>query len=242
MLVLPKMPSIDDLLLEKKRYGLIQKVSNLEKIKLKIGMPVQKIIGYIEMSNVKIKVNKKVLIPRYETEELIEIAKDLIVKNNYIRILDLCSGTGFIGIALKKWNNKLDIVCADIDKNAISQSKINANLNNVDIKIIKSNVFENVSGEFDLIISNPPYINFREKASMSKSVLWFEPKKALFASDNGMFFYKKIDKEHLNFLSKHGALLFEINPLNSDYFESNGYINLKDINNKIRFSILKSKK
>ncbi|MGL5205550.1 MAG: peptide chain release factor N(5)-glutamine methyltransferase [Metamycoplasmataceae bacterium] len=231
------MPSIEDLVLEKKRYGLTKKISWLEKIKIKIGMPVQKIIGYIEMSDVKIKVNKKVLIPRYETEELIEIAKDLIVKNNYIKILDLCSGTGFIGIALKKWNKNLVVVCSDIDRNAISQSKINAQLNNVDIKIIRSNVFEKISGEFDLIISNPPYINISEKDSMSKSVLWFEPKKALFASDEGMFFYKKIDKEHANFLSNDGALLFEINPLNSEYFENNGYINLKDINGKIRFSI-----
>ncbi|MGL4251924.1 MAG: HemK family protein methyltransferase, partial [Metamycoplasmataceae bacterium] len=173
------MPSINDLLLEKKRYGLIQKISYLERIKIKIGMPVQKIIGYVEMSNVKIKVNKKVLIPRYETEELIEIAKELIIKNNYIRILDLCSGTGFIGIALKKWNANLDIVCSDIDRNAISQSKINAKLNNVDVKIIKSNIFEKISSEFDLIISNPPYIDRSEKDSMSKSVLWFEPKKAL---------------------------------------------------------------
>ncbi|MGL5617457.1 MAG: peptide chain release factor N(5)-glutamine methyltransferase [Metamycoplasmataceae bacterium] len=234
------MPSINDLILEKKRYGLSQKISCLEKIKIKIGMPVQKIIGYIEMSNVKIRVNKKVLIPRYETEELIEIAKDLILKNNYIRILDLCSGTGFIGIALKKWNKDLDVVCSDIDRNAIAQSKINAKLNNVDIKIIRSNVFKKIFGEFDLIISNPPYIMANEDNSISKSVLWFEPRKALFASDDGMFFYKKIEKEHINFISSGGALLFEINPLNMGYFESNGYINQKDINNKTRFSILKA--
>ncbi|MGL5643598.1 MAG: peptide chain release factor N(5)-glutamine methyltransferase [Metamycoplasmataceae bacterium] len=236
------MPSINDLLLEKKRYGLIQKISYLERIKIKIGMPVQKIIGYVEMSNVKIKVNKKVLIPRYETEELIEIAKELIIKNNYIRILDLCSGTGFIGIALKKWNANLDIVCSDIDRNAISQSKINAKLNNVDVKIIRSNIFEKISSEFDLIIANPPYINKSEKDSMSKSVLWFEPKKALFASENGMFFYKKIDKEYSNFLSSGGSLLFEINPLNNIFFENKGYILLKDINNKMRFSLIKSPK
>ncbi|MGL4251983.1 MAG: peptide chain release factor N(5)-glutamine methyltransferase, partial [Metamycoplasmataceae bacterium] len=199
-------------------------------------------IGYVEMSNVKIKVNKKVLIPRYETEELIEIAKELILKNNYIRILDLCSGTGFIGIALKKWNANLDIVCSDIDRNAISQSKINAKLNNVNVQIIRSNIFEKISSEFDLIIANPPYINKSEKDSMSKSVLWFEPKKALFASENGMFFYKKIDEEYSNFLSSGGSLLFEINPLNNIFFENKGYILLKDINNKMRFSLIKSPK
>lgn len=233
------MPSIDDLILEKKRYGLEKKILFSEKIKLKLGMPVQKIIGYIEMSDVKIKVNKKVLIPRYETEELVELAKQLIIKNNYSRILDLCSGSGYIGIALKKWNKNLDIICADIDKNAILQAKINVIINDVDVKIIKSNLFTNISGKFDLIISNPPYINFNEKKTMNKSVLKFEPKKALFASDEGMFFYKKIEKEIPNFITNGGTLLFEINPLNKKYFESKNYTNILDINEKTRFSILK---
>jgi release factor glutamine methyltransferase len=96
------MPTVEDLILEKKRYGLEQTVSDFEKEMLDKGMPVQKIIGYIEMSNVIIKVDKKVLIPRYETEELVELTKDIIVKNKYTRILDMCSGSGYIGIALKK--------------------------------------------------------------------------------------------------------------------------------------------
>jgi release factor glutamine methyltransferase len=96
------MPTIDDLILEKKRYGLEQKISNCEKRKLKQGMPVQKIIGYIEMSDVTIKLNKKVLIPRYETEELVELAKEVISKNKYTKILDMCSGSGYIGLAIKK--------------------------------------------------------------------------------------------------------------------------------------------
>ncbi|MGL5308925.1 MAG: peptide chain release factor N(5)-glutamine methyltransferase [Metamycoplasmataceae bacterium] len=236
------MPSLDDLILEKKRYGLPSKITNLEKIKIKIGMPVQKIIGYVEMSNVKIKVNKRVLIPRYETEELIEIAKDLIIKNNYTKILDLCSGSGFIGIALKKWNEELDILCSDVDRKAVSQSKINADLNDIAIKIVRSNLFEKIFDEFDLIISNPPYLSTNEKKLMNKSVLCFEPKKALFSGDDGMFFYKKIEKESTKFLSKNGAILFEINPINSKYFENRDYINIKDINNKTRFSILKMNK
>ena len=232
------MPSIDDLFLEKKRYGLEQKISFLEKIKLKIGMPVQKIIGYIEMSDVTIKLNKKILIPRYETEELVEIAKQIISKNKYIKILDMCTGSGYIGIAIKKWNPLLEVVCVDIDKHAISQTKINSKLNNVDIEIIKSNLFKNVSGKFDLIISNPPYIDIIEKNNMSNSVLKFEPHKALFAKDDGMFFYKKIEKEAINHISKNGKLLFEINHLKEEYFINNKYVNYKDINGKARFSIL----
>ncbi len=232
------MPNIDDLFLEKKRYGLEQKISFLEKIKLKSGMPVQKIIGYIEMSDVTIKLNKKILIPRYETEELVEIAKQIISKNKYIKILDMCTGSGYIGIAIKKWNPLLKVTCVDIDKNAISQTKINSKLNNVDTEIIKSNLFKNVSGKFDLIISNPPYIDIIEKNNMSNSVLKFEPHKALFAIDDGMFFYKKIEKESLNYISENGKLLFEINPLKEEYFINNKYANYKDINGKVRFSIL----
>ncbi len=232
------MPTKEELLLEKKRYNLEQKISLFENFKLKIGMPVQKIIGYIEMSNVKINVNKKVLIPRYETEELIELAKTLIKENNYIEILDMCSGSGFIGIALKKWNPNLRVVCVDVDKNAISQNKINAILNNVNVEIIKSNLFEKISGRFDLIISNPPYIDVKERSSMNKSVLKFEPEISLFASDEGMFFYKQIEKEIPNYISPNGSLLFEINPLKKNYFKNKGYKNINDINGKTRFSIL----
>ena len=232
------MPTIDDLFLEKKRYGLDQKISYLEKLKLKKGMPVQKILGYIEMSDITIKVNKKILIPRYETEELVEIAKQIILKNKYTKILDMCTGSGYIGIALKKWNPLLEVVCVDIDKNAISQTKINSKLNNVHIEIIKSNLFEKVLGKFDLIISNPPYIDVVEKRNMSNSVLKFEPHKALFANDEGMFFYKKIEKEALNYISENGKLLFEINPLKEEYFTNKKYVNYRDINGKVRFSIL----
>ncbi len=233
------MPTIDDLILEKKRYGLEQKISNCEKRKLKQGMPVQKIIGYIEMSDVTIKLNKKVLIPRYETEELVELAKEVISKNKYTKILDMCSGSGYIGLAIKKWNPNLKVVCVDIDKNAISQTKINAKLNNVNVEIIQSNLFTNVFEKFDLIISNPPYIDIVEKSTMSDSVLNFEPHHALFANDQGMFFYKQIELESSDYLLPNGKLMFEINPLQEEYFKNKKYTNFKDINGKTRFSVLK---
>lgn len=233
------MPSVSDLLLEKKRYDLPEKITIIEKFKLKLGFPVQKIIGYIEMSDVKISVKKKVLIPRYETEELIEIAKNLILKNKYINILDMCSGSGFIGIAIKKWNPDLKVLCVDIDKKAISQSKINANINKTNIEILKSDLFKKVLGKFDLIISNPPYINKNEKKNMDKSVLWFEPKRALFAPKDEMFFYKEIQNQTTNHINKNGSLLFEINPKNKIFFEKNNYEIIRDINKKTRFCILK---
>lgn len=234
------MAKIDDLLLEKKRYNLLEKITFIERVKLKIGMPVQKIIGYIEMSNVKINVKKKVLIPRYETEELIEIAKELITKNKYINILDMCSGTGFIGIAIKKWNPKLNVLCVDCDRKAISQSKINAAINKVNVNIIKSNLFNKINlNKFDLIISNPPYIGEKEQKSIKKSMLLFEPKIALFASEEGIFFYRKIQEHAINHLNKNGSLLFEINPTNKSFFEKNNYKITKDINGKDRFAFFK---
>ncbi|MDK2819284.1 MAG: peptide chain release factor N(5)-glutamine methyltransferase [Mycoplasmataceae bacterium] len=233
------MPSKFDLLLEKKRYGLPQTISVFEKIKLFFGMPVQKIIGYIEMSDVKISIKKKVLIPRYETEELVQHAKKLITENKYTNILDMCSGSGYIGIAIKNWNPKLKVVCVDIDRKSISQSKINAKINKVEIDIIKSNLFDKIQGKFDLIISNPPYISKKSKNEINKSVLLFEPKIALFAPDDGMFFYKEIEKKAGKYIKKNGALLFEINQINEKYFLNRGYKNYKDINRKTRFSILK---
>jgi release factor glutamine methyltransferase len=89
-----------------------------------------------------------------------------------------------------------------------------------------------------LIVSNPPYIDILEKSGMSDSVLEFEPHHALFAKDNGMYFYKEIESKSSKYISHNGKLVFEINPMKESYFIKNKYINLLDINGKTRFSIL----
>lgn len=223
---------------EKRKYGLEENISKEEIEKLKKNMPIQKIIGYIEMANVKIDVSKNVLIPRYETEELIFIAKKIIKNYNLKTILDLCCGSGFIGIALKKeFKNLVSITQSDIDDNAIEQTSINQKINNIENKIIQSDLFDKINEKFDFIIANPPYLCYKEKKNMTPSVLEFEPHIALFAPNNGMFFYEEIEKNIHNFLNKNGFVLLEINPLNVNWFIKNDYKIIKDINNKDRFAL-----
>ena len=128
------------LLVEKIKYGLEPIIFDYELEQLKNDVPVQKIIGYIEMANVKIDLSQSVLIPRYETEELIYHAIDLIKKYQLKNILDLGCGSGFIGIAIKKaMAQKIEMTLSDIDTNAIKQSQINAKINDVKINLIQSN-------------------------------------------------------------------------------------------------------
>ncbi|MBD5423406.1 MAG: peptide chain release factor N(5)-glutamine methyltransferase [Mycoplasma sp.] len=227
---------IQELLTEKRRYELEEKISFNEKIKLRRNAPIQKIIGYIEMANVKIDISKKVLIPRYETEELIELAKKHINKNKYKSVLDLCCGSGFIGIAIKKCFPNIDVVQSDIDKKSIKQSKINLNINNVLTCLIKSDMFENIVNKFDVIISNPPYLHFDDKKNMNNSVLKYEPHHALFAKNNGLYFYEVIEENIHKFLNKNGLIILEINPINSYWFINKEYKIVKDINGKDRFA------
>lgn len=225
------------LLNEKRKYGIKEEITKDEIKKLSLNMPVQKIIGYIEMANVTIDLSKNVLIPRYETEELIFLVIDIIKKNKYKKILDLCCGSGFIGIAIKKYfQNEVEVVQLDIDDEAIKQSKINAKLNKVQTKIIKSNMFENINEKFDLIVSNPPYLLKSEKKYMSESVLNHEPLHALFANKKGLEFYEIIEKHLPSFLNKNGFICLEINPINSSWFINKNYKIIKDINQKERFA------
>ena len=225
------------LLLEKRRYNLKETISFREKYKLWRDYPIQKIIGYIEMANVKIKVNKKVLIPRYETEELILLAIKLTKENGkYHNILDLCCGSGFIGIALKKAFPSLNILQSDISNAAIKQTLINLKINNLKNNVIKSNMFHNIYQKFDVIISNPPYLLKNDKKNMTKSVLKYEPQKALFAQEEGMFFYYQIEKNLSKYLNKNGLIILEINPVNYKWFIDNKYHVINDINNKKRFA------
>ncbi|WP_029513682.1 peptide chain release factor N(5)-glutamine methyltransferase [Mycoplasmopsis primatum] len=235
------MPTKADLLLEKKRYGLKQVITDDELKKLESGWPVQLIMGYVEYANVRINLNHKVLIPRYETEELIYIFLKQYAKPN-MKVLDLCCGSGFIGIALKKNMPSLDVTMSDVDDNAIKQSNENIMLNfpnHNDIKIIKSDCFNEIKGKFDVIISNPPYVAFDDK-DVQKDISNFEPFNAIFAPDNGWYFYNKIIEEAPNFLNKNGLLIFEINPNHMNKWSSiKNVVIKKDMAGKERFAFIK---
>lgn len=235
------MPSVDDLLLEKKRYGLEQKVSKEELEMLNQNMPIQYIIGYVEYANVKINLNNKVLIPRYETEELIHLFLNNYAKEN-VKVLDLCCGSGFIGLALKKNKPSLDVTLSDNDNEALLKTKENELINfgkNGVVKIVESDLFTDINDKFDVIISNPPYIAFDDPDAQSLS-LKHEPIHAIFAKDNGLYFYKKIIKEAPKFLNKEGLLIFEINPKHIKFWDKvkNAKI-MNDMSQKPRFAILK---
>ncbi|WP_027121569.1 peptide chain release factor N(5)-glutamine methyltransferase [Mycoplasma leonicaptivi] len=234
------MPTKEDLILEKRRYGLVQEVTNNELKLLEKGMPVQKIIGYVDLANVSIDVSKNVLIPRYETEELILLVLQEN-KDENLKILDLCCGSGFIGIALKKHKQNWNVTMSDISLDAIEQSKINIFKNNVNINIIQSDLFKNIKDKFDIIVCNPPYISHNEE--LSSSVLNYEPHTALFANDNGLWFYKEIIKNARNFLNDRGKIYFEINPLHMEWWkemqkEYNIVIH-KDISQKNRMVVFR---
>ena len=159
---------------------------------LEQGNPIQYIIGNVNFYGNTIKVNKNVLIPRFETELLVDLTIKKIKKyfsNNKIDILDLGTGSGCIAISLKKEINS-NVDALDISSKAITVAKQNAKYNSVDIKFINKDMATYKEKRYDVIISNPPYI--REDEEIMDIVKENEPHQALYASDNGLYFYKKI--------------------------------------------------
>ena len=178
--------------------------------KLKKGLPTQYIVGNVSFYGYIINVNKNVLIPRFETEELVENTLKYI--NKYFKgnldVLEVGTGSGCISISLKKENNNLNIISTDISKKALKVAKNNAKLNNVDIKFINTNIYDGINKKFDIIISNPPYIAYDEK--IDDIVYNNEPHLALFADNNGLYFYEEILKNIKNILKDKYLIAFEI--------------------------------
>lgn len=185
---------------------------------LKKENPIQYIIGETEFFGLPFKVNENTLIPRPETEELVEwVMKECA--NSEINILDIGTGSGCIAISLAKKISNAKVFALDVSKEAIKVAKLNADLNNVEIEFIEADILtighvELVSGphKFDIIVSNPPYVREKEKQLMKPNVLNNEPHLALFVKDgNPLQFYEAIIKFALNNLTKNGQLFFEIN-------------------------------
>ena len=199
---------IEDEKIEKIRY-FIKKIGQ-EKF------PVQYLLNEQEFFGRKFYVNKGVLIPRQDTEILVEKAIE-ILKNeknskNQKKILDIGAGSGIIGISVALEIKDSYVLGVDISEKALETSEKNKEILNVkNIKFLKSNLFENVEfREFNMIISNPPYISFNEVGIMSDDTLLHEPSDALFAENDGLYFYYKICQNALDYLADSGYLLFEI--------------------------------
>ena len=178
------------------------------------GKPIQYILGKAWFMGQNFIVNENVLIPRPETEELVEwIISYANIKNKTLSILDIGTGSGCISIALKMALPHCEISALDVSKEALKVAQLNAKNLNVSIQWMEQNILDTVALEnaYDIIVSNPPYIPIREKESMQKQVVNFEPSLALFVPDEDpLIFYRTIAKIAKQSLSKNGQLFFEI--------------------------------
>ncbi len=183
-------------------------------LKLKQQVPIQHITGYTEFYGFKFNVNNEVLIPRTETEELVQ----WIIRENSLlvpSILDIGTGSGCIPITLKKHIPQAIVSAWDISPQALAVAKSNGHINNVEINFklqdaLKPNITQ--ESKYDIIVSNPPYIRKLEKELMQDNVLKHEPHVALFVDDNDpLLFYRAISKLAIRALNTKGTLYFEIN-------------------------------
>lgn len=209
-------PLIEKYVSEDKKKEAYERLRNNEAI--------QYIIGNVDFCGNIIKVDKRVLIPRFETEGLVEKTCQYAKKmfNKKIKIIDLGTGSGCIAITLKKMLDA-DVLAIDVSLDALDLARENATKNKVDISFMLKNMEEKPDGMYDIIISNPPYIP--EDGFVEDIVYQNEPHKALFASDSGLYFYKKILSYAFDILNKPGLVAFEIGDnqkcLLEEYLQSN---------------------
>lgn len=174
------------------------------------GEPIQYITHHQEFMKLDFYVDKNVLIPRADTETLAEEVISSCNSEKKYKILDLCTGSGVIGISLARYIPNSYVICTDISSKALEVAKKNAKLNNIDnIKFIESDMFENIKEKFDIIVSNPPYIVKDVIRSLDKEVQ-NEPHIALDGGIDGLDFYKIIVREAYKYLNENGKVFLEI--------------------------------
>ena len=170
-------------------------------------IPVQYILGYTYFYGLKFRVNDSVLIPRYDTEVLVEEAIKEIKANDYKRCLDLCTGSGAIAISVCK-NTDAKVYASDISKDALDVAIRNNHEIGTSVEFIESDILTNIDYQFDIILSNPPYISYNE--DVDKIVRENEPHLALFAKEDGLYFYRKILEEIKEKQKNIKMIIFEI--------------------------------
>jgi release factor glutamine methyltransferase len=176
------------------------------------GRPLQYALGETEFYGLKFIVNEHVLIPRPETEELV----DLVLKENKIgqSLIDIGSGSGCISVSYAKSTGGADVVALDVDPNALKIVAVNSEINSVKVNLVEMDIllWTELDQKFDVVVSNPPYVLASERSDMSSNVLDFEPGLALFVNDNEpIIFYERIADFALSHLNVGGKLYFEIN-------------------------------
>ena len=209
--------------IEEKYFSLIEK-------HIREDVPLSHLVGFEYFYDRKFKVTKDVLSPRMETEEIIYKVVEYVkaTKKNNLKILDLCTGSGIIAITLKKELDQIliDVMASDISEEAIKVAEENAQFHDATIKFIQSDIFDNIDEKFDIIVSNPPYIDRKDEDTMQDNVLKYDPHLALFAEEEGMYFYRNIVEKASSYLNDNGVIFFEIG-----YDQKDKIIKLADMNN-----------
>jgi len=193
--------------------------------------PIAYITGFVGFMDFEFKVNKDVLIPRPETEILVETVLELLKGKNKYSVLDLCTGSGCIAVSFEKLGGFKCIVASDINADALMIAKENAQINNaLNIDFVESDIFSKIGcRNFDAVVSNPPYVSCEEYDFLEPE-LKYEPKNALVAADNGLFFYREIADKADKYLKDDGFIFVELNANKAEeikqIFSDNGYRNI----------------
>jgi len=177
--------------------------------KLAAHIPAQYIIGHAEFFGMQLEVDERVLIPRPETEELVELILAENPKEN-LKVLDIGTGSGAIALALAKNRPDWKITAADISQDALDLAMENANNQGQSLSFIKSDCFSEISSKYDIIVSNPPYISRVDESEVGLNVLHSEPHLALFADEDGLAIYRRIAEESKDYLNDGGKIYLEI--------------------------------
>lgn len=211
--------------------------------------PTQYIVGTTEFYGLELIVNESVLIPRFETEELVENTLKIIDKkfNSNIQVLDLCCGSGAIGLTIKSKLPECSVTMSDISKDALCVATKNSKKLNLNVEIIESDLFQNINKKFDVIISNPPYI--AENEEIDEMVKNNEPHLALYGGEKGLDFYERILKDIKNYLNDNFLIAFEIGATQKDeiinfvkkYLDNVEIIAKKDLSNRDRMIFITDK-
>lgn len=191
--------------LSKAQYDSIMEIAK----RMSDGTPLQYALGNADFYGIRLAVNKNVLIPRPETEELAELAIAEVSARENATVLDLCTGSGAIAVAVAK-NTAARVCASDISEGALQVARANALNVGADIGFLKSDMFDGIEGRFDVIVSNPPYIPTADIATLDEKVKGFEPMLALDGGDDGLKFYRRIADGLDAHLSDGGVLLLEM--------------------------------
>ena len=197
-------------------------------------IPLQHITGKQEFMGLSFNVNEDVLIPRQDTELLVEMVLNYLkqkIQGKKVKVLDMCTGSGCIAISIDRLCENAKVTAVDFSEKALVVAKENNALNKADVTFFQSDLFENVEKQYDVIVSNPPYIKTEEIESLMDEVRIHEPMMALDGDCDGLKFYKKIAKEGRQYLRSNGIIFFEIGYDQGQtvpaILEENGYKDIK---------------